>query len=132
MRRVLRSSDFSNVEGRIVAWLAGQEDKLEAFRAFDAGTGPDLYLVAAAWVFNVPVKDAKPFRQIGKICELSMGYGGGAKAFAKMAKNYGMRIAEQYEGIWSNSAEEFKDTALAAWDDRGRKVRRDNHTICRA
>ncbi len=122
MRRVLRSSDFSNIEGRIVAWLAGQEDKLDAFRAFDEGTGPDLYLVAAAGIFNVPVKDAKPFRQIGKVAELSMGYGGGAKAFAKMAKNYGVRIAQQYDGIWPNVAEYLKDEALAAWDDRGRKT----------
>lgn len=122
MRRVLRSSDFSNIEGRKIAWLAGQGDKLDAFRAFDAGTGPDLYLVQAAAIYNVSVPAAYPYRQIGKVGELSLGFQGGPRAFAKMAKNYGVRIAEQYEGIWANSAEDFKDAALVAWDDRGRKT----------
>lgn len=120
--KILRSSDFSNIEGRGVAWLAGQEDKLDAFRAYDNKTGPDLYLIQAAGIYNVPISEAKPHRQIGKVAELALGYQGGPRAFAKMAKAYGVRIAQQYEGIWKMSAEEFKDTALSAWDDRGRKT----------
>lgn len=119
---VLRSSDFSNIEGRVVAWLAGQEDKLEAFRAFDAKTGPDLYLIQAAAIYNCSLLEAEQHRQIGKVGELSLGYQGGPRAFAKMAKNYGVRIAQQYEGIWSTAAEEFKEKAVAAWDERGRKT----------
>lgn len=118
----LMSSDFKNIEGRVVAWLAGQEDKLDAFRAFDDGTGADLYLIAASGVYNVPVKEAKPFRQIGKVCELSLGFQGGPRAFAKMAKNYGVRIAKLYDGIWANADNSLKDKAAQAWDDRGRKT----------
>lgn len=120
--KVLRSSDFSNIEGRAVAWEAGQEDKLEAFRAYDAGTGPDLYLVAAAAIFNVSIKEAEAHRPIGKVAELALGYQGGPRAFAKMAKGYGMRIAQHFDGIWKMAAENFKDEALAAWDARGRKT----------
>lgn len=120
--KILRSSDFANIEGRAVAWLAGQEDKLDAFRAYDAGTGPDIYLVSAAGIFNVSISEAGQHRQIGKVAELALGYQGGPRAFAKMAKGYGMRIAQHYDGIWKNSAEEFKDQALSAWDDRGRKT----------
>lgn len=119
--RILRSSDFSNIEGRGVAWEAGQDDKLDAFRAFDNKTGPDIYLVAAAAVYNVPITEAKPFRQIGKVCELALGYQGGPRAFAKMAKNYGVRIARLYDGIWSMAGDEFKEKALSGWEDRGRK-----------
>lgn len=120
--KVLRSSDFANIEGRGIAWEAGQEDKLDAFRAYDAGTGPDIYLVAAAGIFNTSVNDAVQHRQIGKVAELALGYQGGPPAFAKMAKGYGMRIAEHFDGIWDNSAEIFKDQALTAWDERGRKT----------
>lgn len=120
--RILRSSDFSNIEGRGVAWLAGQEDKLDAFRAFDAGTGPDLYLVAASGIYNVPIKDAKPHRQIGKVAELALGYQGGPRAFAKMAKGYGVRIAQLHGPIWEMAADEHKEAALAGWEDRGRKA----------
>lgn len=119
---VLRSSDFSNIEGRGVAWEAGQEDKLDAFRAFDNGTGPDLYLVAASGIFSIPISEAKPQRQIGKVAELSLGYQGGPRAFAKMAKNYGVRIAKHYDGIWEMADNAFKDKALEAWDTRGRKT----------
>jgi DNA polymerase len=78
--------DFSGVEARWNAWLFGEEWKLEAYRAYDRGDGPDLYVVAYARAFGVDPRDVtKPQRQIGKILELSMGYEGGVGAFVKMA-----------------------------------------------
>jgi DNA polymerase bacteriophage-type len=78
--------DFSGVEARWNAWLFGEEWKLEAYRAYDRGEGPDLYVVAYARAFGVdPSAVTKAQRQIGKILELSMGYEGGVGAFIKMA-----------------------------------------------
>lgn len=119
--KVMLSADFSNIEGRVLAWLAGQQDKLEAFKAFDAGTGPDLYLVAAAGIFGCKPELAKPFRQIGKVAELSMGYQGGPNAFAKMGGNYGLHIGKHYDVVWANAREDHKTTALTGYDLRGKK-----------
>ena len=121
----LRSADFRNIEGRVVAWLAGQEDKLDAFRAFDEGKGPDAYLVAASGIYNVGLNEAEQHRQIGKVAELSLGFQGGAMAFARMSKTYGVRIGELYDGIWPKATEEIKAQAEDNWKLFGEATKMD-------
>ena len=94
---VFRTADFANIEGRGNAWLAGSGLKLDAFRAFDRKEGPDLYLVAAAGIFRVPVDSLNkksPERQTGKVAELACGYQGSIGAFRKMAKTYRLTFTD--------------------------------------
>ena len=112
---VLYASDFSNIEGRGAAWLAGQDDKLSIFEALDRGDGPDPYLIEASGLYNVPLPEAGPHRQVGKVASLSLQYQGGARAFAKMAKNYGVRVATLFEGIWHNSTDAIRLQAKKNW-----------------
>jgi DNA polymerase len=87
LRRSLRApkgkqivvADSGQIEARVNAWLAGQHDVLDIFRAYDIGEGPDLYKVMAAALFNVPLDEVtKDQRFIGKVVTLACGYGMGA------------------------------------------------------
>jgi DNA polymerase len=86
----LISMDFSGIEARVTAWLAGDERELDIFRS-----GKDIYRHAAAPVFGVDPDDlTAEQRQIGKVGTLSLGFGGGVGAFQMMAKNYLVKVPD--------------------------------------
>ncbi len=75
-------ADFSAIEARVIAWLAGETTTLEAFRA-----GKDLYCETASRMFGVPVEkhgQNAELRQKGKIAVLACGYGGSVGALKAM------------------------------------------------
>ena len=79
-------SDWANIEGRVLAWLAGEKWKLEGYKLYDSGDGPDSYVALYARSFGISVDDVTGAqRQMGKGMDLSMGFGGGVGAFRNVA-----------------------------------------------
>lgn len=75
-------SDFSAIEARVIAWLAGEEWRLNVFRR-----GEDIYCASASQMFHLPVEKHGingHLRQKGKVAELALGYQGGFGAIKRM------------------------------------------------
>lgn len=75
--------DSSNIESRVLDWLAMQMDAVEVYRKYDAGQGPDTYCVLAEKIYSRPITkaDNPDERQMGKIAKLGLGYGMGGPKF---------------------------------------------------
>jgi DNA polymerase len=94
----LTAADFSAIEARVLVVLAGQQDVVANWRAFDAGDkSKDQYILNAMVLYNLPFEEIKkfPHRQTGKFQELGCGYGMGAKKAVSAAKDvYGLELDE--------------------------------------
>jgi DNA polymerase len=105
----LHGVDLANIEGRGAAWIAGEEWKLQAFRAYDEGRGPDLYRIAYARAFGIEPEQVTSFqRQIGKVMELALGYQGSVGSFVSMGKNYGLKPEALVPVVEAASPEAFE------------------------
>ena len=116
-------ADYSNVEGRGLAWLAGEEGALATFRA-----GTDIYKVLASTMFKVGYDDVtKDQRQIAKAAVLGLGYGGGVNAFLTFAKNLGLdlhQLADDMDGsfpdhIWAAARKGYEYARIQEKNKRG-------------
>jgi DNA polymerase len=117
--RRLVSADLANIEGRFMAWVAGETWKIDAYRAYDLKQGPDLYKVAYARPFNIDPNDIADEgdwrRQVGKVMELALQYGGGVGAFCSMAETYGLRLEGLAVTAWGVLPLEVKREAQRLW-----------------
>lgn len=117
--RVFAVSDFSAIEARVLAWLAGERWALDVF----AGDGK-VYEAAASRMFGVPVSQvAKELRQRGKVATLALGYQGGPKALERMgALAMGIPAEElpKMVRMWRNANKRIK----ALWGEAEEAARR--------
>ena len=125
----LVGADLSGIEARMAPWLANDEEKLAAYEK-----GIDGYKISASNIFHVPYEEVtKDQRQIGKVSDLALTYGGGDGAFVSMAANYGVQLPDdevsaivwnwraarpQFERWWAS----LEYAALIALDSPGREV----------
>lgn len=122
--RKLVVADLSNIEGRGLAYLAGERWKLKAFAEFDAGVGEDLYKVAYGRSFNVNPKEVTgQKRQIGKVMELGLGYEGGVAAFLTFAAVYNMDLDQLAEAVYATAPREALSDAQGMWQWAQKKRR---------
>lgn len=74
--------DSSQIEARVLAWLADHYKMLAAFKAWDDGVGPDVYKSMASVIYGKPVEEiTKDERFVGKVVVLAAGYGMGADKY---------------------------------------------------
>lgn len=105
--------DFSAVESRGLAYLAGEAWKLSGYRA-----GQDMYKVLASKMTGVPYDAVdKAGRQQGKVGELSCGYGAGPGAVSRFAEKMGMDLSEEEAGEVVRDWREANAQIVELWNE---------------
>ena len=131
--RILIGADFSAIESRVLAWVAGEQWKLDAYRRFDATHDPtdEPYRVTAGKIFHAePGNVTSEQRNVGKTCDLAFGYQGGISAFRKFSDRFTDDEVKAFNVEWRVTHPAIKRfwydvdrAALTAVRERGRVIR---------
>nr|DAZ70055.1 MAG TPA: DNA polymerase I [Caudoviricetes sp.] len=113
-------ADFSAIEARVLAWLAGEKWRMQVF-----ADGKDIYCSSASQMFGVPVEKHGVnghLRQKGKIAELALGYGGSVGALKNMGA-LEMGLTEEELQPLVNAWRNANPMITALWWDMDRAVK---------
>lgn len=113
-------ADFAAIEARVLMWLCGQMDAIQAFEQFDKGIGPDIYCVTAEKIYNRPInKDKDPAeRQLGKITVLGCGYQmSGGKLKMQAEQSYKTLITDDQADLMVATFRENYTNVPQFWKD---------------
>jgi DNA polymerase len=116
---VVINCDSSQIEARILVWLAGQEDVVQQF-----ANGDDVYSVFATKIYGRPISKADPVeRFVGKTCILGLGYGTGALKLQHTLKTSppGAIVTLEQAQEYVDTYREVNDMVIALWKE-GDKV----------
>jgi DNA polymerase len=123
--QVLIRADFNAIESRVLAWVAGEEWKLDSYRRYDATRDPrdEPYCDTACKIFRVAsgtYTKESPERSVGKTCDLAFGYMGGLNAWRKFEQErFSDAEVETFKKEWRTAHPAIKkfwyDIDRAAW-----------------
>ena len=132
----LIGADFGAIESRVLAWIAGEEWKLDSYRRYDATQDPrdEPYCITACKIYRVAdgtFTKESPERSVGKTCDLAFGYMGGLNAWRKFEPDkFTDAEVERFKTDWRAAHPAIREfwsrinyAALLAVHERGRVVR---------
>jgi DNA polymerase len=132
--RPINDADYAAIEARIVAWLAGEEDALRQYRAYDAAKTPeekhalDPYRLLAMLIYGfdrVDQVEKFPHRHVGKHAKLGLGFGMGSSKFRVTVKAQGNYDLEA--GLEDKAVTTFRSAnkkIVSFWYDSERAAKR--------
>ena len=118
---VVINCDSSQIEARILVWLAGQNDVVEQFRK-----GEDVYSVFATKIYDRPISKANPVeRFVGKTCILGLGYGTGAVKLQHTLKTSppGAIVTEDEAKEFVNTYRNSNDKVIDLWKEGDKAIK---------
>lgn len=119
--KTFKVSDFSAIEARVIAWLAGEKWKLDVFN-----THGKIYEATAARMFNMQMEDVgkkSSERDAAKISELALGFQGGVGALTQMIETEKARAYEQGKPWNFNPNEDEKELFVSRWRVANPKIK---------
>jgi DNA polymerase I-like protein with 3'-5' exonuclease and polymerase domains len=110
--------DSSQIEARTLAWLAGQDDLVEAF-----DKGEDVYKIMASAIYGIPVEEVTDSQRfVGKTTILGAGYGMGGIKFRAQLKTFGVYLSEDESKYIISVYRQTYPKIVALWKQAGRAL----------